>query len=173
MDRLTLRLSPDLLHRFDMAAQRQGGRSQLLRRLIETAAGAPAGEILGTRPVGPTGKLTLRLGEADLKRLEATAACAGFSRTQWTMALIRRRLHAHPQFNPSDTLSLIDARRELRRIGVNINQAARVLNAAVLAGRPVASELARLELYQSEARVWVQAIGDGFKGNLDYWSVGS
>lgn len=172
MDRLTLRLSPDLLHRFDVAAENQGGRSQLLRRLIETAAGTSAVETVGAGSRGTTGKLTLRLGEADLKRLESTAACAGFPRTQWTVALIRRRLHAHPQFNPSDSLSLIDARRELRRIGVNINQVARVLNAAVLAGRPVASELARLELFQSEARVWVQAIGDGFKGNLDYWSVG-
>lgn len=40
MDRLTLRVSPDLIRRFDAAAAGQGGRSRLLRRLMEGAAQA-------------------------------------------------------------------------------------------------------------------------------------
>ena len=40
MDRLTLRVSPDLIRRFDAAAADQGGRSRLLRRLMDGVAQA-------------------------------------------------------------------------------------------------------------------------------------
>ena len=92
MDRLTLRVSPDLIRRFDAAAAGQGGRSRLLRRLMEGAAQAsfPAPPEAVSAP--RSGKLTLRLGETDLRLLEAEAAAVGLSRTQWSVALIRRRL---------------------------------------------------------------------------------
>ena len=42
MDRITLRLPPDLARRFDAAAVARGGRSRYLRTLMEAAAQAPA-----------------------------------------------------------------------------------------------------------------------------------
>ena len=60
--------------------------------------------------------------EVDLALLTAEAEAAGLSRTQWSAALIRARLHRRPQLTPADALALIEIRRELRRIGVNINQ---------------------------------------------------
>ena len=71
---------------------------------------------------------------AFLRAQKAEAAAVGLSRTQWSVALIRRRLRDRPQFSRPEALALIEVRRELRRIGVNINQIARALNTAVMEG---------------------------------------
>ena len=173
MDRITLRLSPDLTRRFDAAAAGQGGRSRLLRRLMEGAAQAPLPAPEEGPPTARSGKLTLRLGEADLGLLEAEAAAVGLSRTQWSVALIRRRLHDRPQFSRPETLTLIEVRRELRRIGVNVNQIARALNNAVMDGVVLDLELAQLGAFQAEIAAWVDALGEAFEGTLAYWSPAS
>ncbi|GAA0625238.1 hypothetical protein GCM10009422_22260 [Brevundimonas kwangchunensis] len=169
MDRITLRLPSDLTRRFDAAAAAQGGRSRLLRRLMETAAQAslPASAEPPSAPL--TGKLTLRLSDADLSLLEAEATAVGLSRTQWSVALIRRRLHDRPQFRRPEALALIEVRRELRRIGVNVNQIARALNTAVMDGVVLDLEVAQLGVFQAEIAAWVEALGEAFEGNLAYW----
>lgn len=171
MDRITLRLPPDLTRRFDAAAAVQGGRSRLLRRLMEGAAQAALPTPEEGPPTARSGKLTLRLCEADLRLLEAEAAATGLSRTQWSVALIRRRLHDRPQFSRPEALALIEVRRELRRIGVNINQIARALNTAVMDGVVLDLELAQLGAFQAELSVWVDALGEAFAGNLAYWAA--
>lgn len=170
MDRITLRLSPDLIRRFDAVAADQGGRSRLLRRLMDRAAQArfPAPEPAPSAAF--VGKLTLRLGEDDLARLEAEAGGVGLSRTQWSVALIRRRLHGRPQFTRPEALALIDCRRELRRIGVNVNQIARALNTAVMEGVVLDLETAQLAAFQAEIGGWIGVLGEAFEGNLDYWA---
>lgn len=170
MDRLTVRLPPDLARRFDAAAAGHGGRSRLLRRLIEGAAQAslPAAETPSISP--SSGKLTLRLGVDDLAVLEAAAAHAGLSRTQWAVALIRRRLHGRPQLTPSDSVVFIGVQRELRRIGVNVNQIARALNTAVLEGQVLALEVAQLDAFATEIRGHLSELQAAFRCNLDYWS---
>lgn len=173
MDRITLRVSPDLTRRFDAAAADQGGRSRLLRRLMEGAAQA-ALPAPAEAPSAPRfGKLTLRLGEADLRLLEVEAAAVGLSRTQWSVALIRRRLHDRPQFNRPEAQALIEVRRELRRIGVNINQIARALNTAVMDGVVLDLEVAQLGVFQAEIAAWIEALGEAFEGNLAYWAPAS
>ena len=173
MDRLTLRVSPDLIRRFDAAAAGQGGRSRLLRRLMDGAAQASLPAPEDAPPTARSGKLTLRLGEADLRLLEREAAATGLSRTQWSVALIRRRLHDRPQFSRPDALALIEVRRELRRIGVNINQIARALNTAVMDGMVLDLEVAQLGVFQAEISAWVEALGEAFEGNLAYWAPAS
>ncbi len=69
-------------------------------------------------------------------------------------------------------MALIEIRRELRRIGVNVNQMARALNTAVLEGAVLDLELAQLAAFQAELGAWVEAVGDAFRGNLDYWAPG-
>ncbi len=172
MDRITVRLPPDLIRRFDAAAASRGGRSRLIRRLIEGAALAevPKDEPTTGRSVGL--KLTLRLHPEDMGRLDAEAARSGLSRTQWATALIRRRLHDRPQLRPAQRIDLVEIRRELRRIGVNINQIARVLNTTSAAGGGE-GRTAQLLAFQAELRLWVRAIGDGFQGDLDYWRGGA
>ncbi len=170
MDRLTVRLSPDLARRFDAAAAEQGSRSRLLRRLIVGAAQASIPDVSETVRTRSSAKLTLRLGVDDLCLLEATAAVAGLSRTQWAVALIRRRLHGRPQLTPSDAIAFIGVQRELRRIGVNVNQIARALNTAVLEGRVLDLEVIQLAAFSAEIRGHLSGLQAAFRGNLDYWS---
>ncbi len=173
MDRLTLRLPPDLVRRFDAAASGRGGRSRFLRRLMEEAAQAPLPEPVAATPAGRTGKLTLRLAEADLALLEAEAAVLGLSRTQWSVALIRRRLHRRPQLTPPEAFAFIAVQRELRRIGVNINQIARAMNTAVLEGTVLDLEMAQLAAFGTEIRAHLTGLRAAFEGNLAYWSDGT
>lgn len=102
-----------------------------------------------------------------------TTPGTGLSRTQWSVALIRRRLHDRPQFSRPEALTLIEVRRELRRIGVNINQIARALNTAVMDGAVLDLELAQLGAFQAEISAWVEALGEAFEGNLAYWAPAS
>lgn len=172
MDRLTLRVSPDLIRRFDAAAVSQGGRSRLLRRLMEEAAPAPFPEPLSA-PSGRLGaKLGLRLTSTDLTALEREAASRGQSRTQWTVALIRARLHGRPQLSRSEAIAFVEVQRELRRIGVNINQIARALNTAVLEGAVLDLEVAQLAAFSDEIRAHLVGVRDAFEGNLAYWAPG-
>lgn len=171
MDRFTVRLPPDLARRFDAAASACGGRSRLLRRLIEASA-ADGDPRSGPAPAEPlTGKLTLRLGAADLAAVEAEATRAGLSRTQWVVALVRRRLHGQPQLSPSEAAAFIEIQRDLRRIGVNLNQIARTVNATVPAGR--APDVDRVLAFAEEVRGGLSGLRRAFEGNLDYWSAGS
>ena len=170
MDRLTLRLPPDLARRFDAAAAGRGGRSRFLRSLMEAAAQAPVPEAPDRPPGGGAGKLTLRLGADDLALVEAVAAGVGLSRTQWCVALIRRRLYGSPQFSPPDAIVLIEVQRELRRIGVNVNQIARALNTAVMEGQVLDLETAQLAAFTEEIRRHLLGLRDAFEGNLAYWA---
>lgn len=177
MDRFTIRLSSDLARRFDAAASARGGRSSFLRRLIESAAaeaspwqGAPAAAGTTERP---TGKLCLRLCVEDLAALEAEAARSGLSRTRWVVALVRRRLHGSPQLSPPEAAAFIEVQRELRRIGVNLNQIARTLHSAGGDARSSDRELARVVAFAAETRESLLGLRQALKGNLDYWSAGS
>ena len=171
MDRLTLRLPPDLARRFDAAAAGRGGRSRFLRSLMETAAQAALPAALPASPGGGTGKLTVRLGSDDLALLEAEAAGLGLSRTQWCVALIRRRLHEAPHLTRPEALALIEVQRELRRIGVNVNQIARALNTAVMEGKVLDLETAQLAAFADEIRGHVLGLREAFEGNLAYWAA--
>ncbi|WP_304271568.1 plasmid mobilization relaxosome protein MobC [Brevundimonas naejangsanensis] len=170
MDRITLRLPPDLVRRFDAAAVARGGRSRYLRTIMEAAAQAPLPEAEPGPPGAKSAKLTLRLSDDDMTRLEAEAAHVGLLRTQWAAALIRRRLHGRLQLTPPEALALIGVRRELYRIGVNINQIARALNTAVMEGAVLDLEIAQLGAFAAEIRGHLGEMDEAFAGNLAYWS---
>lgn len=171
MDRLTLRLPPDLARRFDAAAAVRGGRSRYLRAVMEAAAQAPLPATAPGPPAAKSAKLTLRLSDNDMARLEAEAARAGLLRTQWAAALIRRRLHGRLQLTPPEAVALIGVRRELHRIGVNINQIARALNTAVMEGSVLDLEIAQIAAFAAEIRGHLGGLNDAFAGNLAYWSA--
>lgn len=171
MDRITLRLPPDLARRFDAAAATRGGRSRYLRAVMEAAAQAP----LPTPEQGQLGarsaKLTIRLQDKDMALLEAEAGRAGLLRTQWAVMLIRRRLHGHLQLTPPEAMALIDIRRELHRIGVNVNQITRALNTAVMEGDVLNLEITQLAAFAAEIRGHLGGLDQAFAGNLAYWST--
>ena len=170
---INVRVSDDMLARFDAWASVRGGRSPALRHLINRAcrAGpaappAPGGHV--SRPV----KLTVRLSAADAHGLDVAAAEMGLTRNAWAAALIRRRLSGRSTFGRTEALSLIAIQTELRRIGVNANQIARALNTAVMEGKVLDLELAYLDELRAEIRAHMLALREAFEGNLTYWDAG-
>src|SRR3546814_2309556 len=91
-----LRLPDDLAARFDAKATAAGGRSALLRKLIDgalEAAGDASSETALPR-TRATDRLQLRLMREDIVQLDAAADARGLKRTEWLVMLLRRRLHA-------------------------------------------------------------------------------
>jgi hypothetical protein len=170
MATFSVRVPDDLAARFDLAAVPVGGRSPLLRRLIQSAAApSEAAPAEGSRP--RTGaRIMVRLTAAETAAVDGEAAIMGLRRATWIAALVRSRVLGQPTFARPDTLLLTGVRSELRRIGVNVNQIARALNTAVLEGRVLDTELTAVDDLRRELRAHIQALGEAFEGNLAYWA---
>lgn len=166
MANLSLRISDDLLARFDGWAGDHGGRAPALRRLMNDAAeGAPTRVRLPPRPV----RLTIRLAASDARDLASEAAAVGLTPSAWTSAIVRHRLLGKPTFPRNQADTLIAMQAELRRIGVNVNQIARALNVAVMEGAVLELEMAALEALRLELRAHILGLREAFEGNLAYW----
>ncbi len=127
MPTLTLRVSDELALQFAALAATEGGKSALIRRLLEGAVGAPDSK---RAPVafGAPQKVTVRFRESELRQLSELAAARGMTRTQWITSLVRSRLGAPAQQSHGEREELRTIARELNRIGGNINQIARAAN---------------------------------------------
>lgn len=174
MAMFTLRLPDDLASQFDKIADGAGGRSRVLRDMIERVCTAE-GVMLPALPIAtePRDRIEVRLPKEDGAALQTLASERRIKPTQWIVALIQSRLRAAP-VPPLDQLQeLIDIRRELRAIGKNVNQAVKALHAANM-------EDSRLELAREAARVasmkeaidnQIAAIGGAIRGDLSYWKA--
>lgn len=169
MANLSLRVSDELLARFDAAAGDQGGRAPMLRKLMEQAVAAapsPRGR-LPARPV----KLTVRLAAEDGAGLAREATAMGLTPNSWAAALVRHRLTGKPTFPRLEAVTLLAIHGEVRRIGVNVNQIARALNTAVVEGKVLDLEVAALEALRTELRAHLSSLRQAFAGNLAYWAT--
>ena len=169
MANLSIRVTDDLLARFDAAAGSQGGRAPTLRRLMDQAAAGSAspGGRLPARPL----KLTVRLADDDGDGLTREAAAMGLTPNGWAAALIRHRLHGKPTFPRGEAVALLAIQGEVRRIGVNVNQIARALNTAVMEGKILDLEVAYFEALRTELRAHMFTLREAFAGNLAYWAA--
>ena len=160
---------PDALAaRFDAIAHQ--GRSKKLRDLVAAAVGdepTPQSAALRRKSV----KLTLRLRPEDMTALDEAARGEGMQRTEWTLALMRRRLFGRPKFGRKEELAFYAVQEELRRIGVNLNQIARAMNTAVMPGTVLEAEIRQVEEIRAEIRAHVRSLKDAFEGNLEFWEV--
>jgi hypothetical protein len=165
-------VSDELAARFDDWAGAQGGRSPALRHLVAQAcSGGDAERHAPGRLARGRFKLTVSLTAAECAGLDAAAGKIGLTPNAWVAALVRRRLQGRPTFRRSDAVSLITIQAELRRIGVNVNQIARVLNTAVLEGRVVDTELTPVDELRRELRAHMRGLREAFAGNLACWDI--
>lgn len=163
-----LRMPDDLAARFDAWAAARGGRSPALRRLAaEACDGVTGGPRLGLR----SAKLTVRLSEGDAASLDKTAREMGLTPNGWAAAMLRRRLTGRLTFSPGELQVLLDIQRELRRIGVNINQIARALNTAVIEGRVLDLELGEVAAFKREIREHLAGLRDVMARRQVYWDL--
>jgi len=155
--------------KFAAMAASEGGKSALMRRLVERAVGdgrAPTRAMLAT---SASRKVTIRLSESELHLLATIATQRGMNRTQWIVSLVRARLGFSVQQTHDERQALRAVARELNRIGGNINQIAHAANLNRLIGQSVKIEVeaireasARIEAALAELRV-------ALRRNADYW----
>ncbi len=167
MASLSARVPDPLAARFHAFASSRGGKSRVLRALIEQALeGSRPDEQPPTAQTGRPSKVTLRLREDDVAALDEACADAGLLRTEWIVALVRRRLSGRPQFDRGAAASLLEARRELRRLGVNLREMAE--------GSGESGEVgAELEAFRIEVREQLERVRQAIAGNLAYWNAGA
>jgi len=170
-----LRLPDDLAARFDAKATAAGGRSALLRKLIDgalEAAGDASSETALPR-TRTTDRLQLRLMREDIVQLDAAADARGLKRTEWLVMLLRRRLHATSPPPHGDRVLIAQSWRELNRIGINLNQAVHALQAATMVDSrlDLAREAARVASFRDEVAEQLRVLGRALKGDLAYWDT--
>ncbi len=165
MASMSARIPDPLAARFEAFASSRGGKSRVLRALMQAAlqGGTPMAEVAGS-PAGRSSKVTLRLKAEDLAALDAACAGAGLRRTEWIVALVRRRLSGRPQFDRASTASLLEVRRELRRLGVNLRE----MGEGTTSGLVEAEEL---EALRAEVRRQLERVRQAIAGNLAYWDA--
>ena len=150
-----LQLPPMVVIRLDEAAGGPERRSRFLRLLLERR--------LAVRSNGEQGRaavqVNIRVGAKELGRIQRAATAAGMTRTEWIVALIRRHHFARPQFPRADRIALMEAHRELHRIGALLRSLA--------PGNAEAQILAAVAEIEDQLR----ALRRGVQGNFEYWSV--
>ncbi len=179
MPTFCLRLSDDLAARFDAVAGTAGSRSQALRMLMERVAPEAPQDAERKERVGRGGKtkITIRLQPTELSEIATRAEARKLRRTQWVAALIRAHLSKSPPPPQPERHQLVSIRRELQRIGVNLNQAVHALHAAQMEGSRLdpereaerTSEIARTTA--REIKLHITGVGAALRGDLDYWRV--
>jgi len=175
MAMFTLRLPDDLAAQFDKVAAGDGGRSDVLRQMIERVCTAQ-GVTLPPLPAAsePPDRIEVRLPKEDSEALEQLASGRRMKRTEWIVALIQSRLRAAPVPAIDQRQTLTDIRRELRAIGKNINQVVKAFHAANMeeSSLEVGREVVRLASTVEAVHDQVAAIGDAMRGDLSYWRAG-
>ncbi|NPD70348.1 plasmid mobilization relaxosome protein MobC (plasmid) [Lichenicola cladoniae] len=159
----------DLAARFKAWARgTEGGASAALRRLILQAVDG----VEPSLPLGATARqIGVRLKDAERVALLRAAQARRTTPANWLRSLAIVHLGRRPQWNDPEAAELREIGMEVRRVGNNLNQLARAMNVAVLAGEypPGQGDAARegAELLRVELRR-LMAI---YTGNFDYWGL--
>ncbi|GJD94453.1 hypothetical protein OCOJLMKI_1655 [Methylobacterium iners] len=182
MATLTFRVPDEVATRFAAHARGEGGKSALLRRLIDEAVGARhaalangAGSALPaiSAALGPSTKVTLRLRADEMAQVVALAEARGMSRTQWITSLVRARLGVeHPQTG-DERVALRAIARELNRIGSNVNQIARAANSDARSNRSVAVDAGLLAEMSAAVDRLSDALRQALGRSAGYWDTGA
>ena len=171
---MTVRIDRATLDAFDALAQGRGGRSALLRTLLDQAM-RQAGEAptVEARTERATNRISFRVTDTEMAVLSVRAAQRGTDRAGWVKALMRRHLGLKGNVDDGLRTSLGPVRMQLQRIGRNINQAMKAGNAAMMAdnGLQLESELRDIIEMRQEISAQVAVLDEALRNDLSYWKV--
>lgn len=171
---LTARVDRELLAAFDALAEGRGGRSALLRTVLQQSlrhvADAPR---ITPRAESAGNRVSLRFTDAETAVLDHRAADRGIDRAGWIKALVRRHLALKANVDDGMRDAVAPIRMQLQRIGRNLNQAMKAGNAAMMAdsGLQIDRELRRIADMREEINEQIAALGDALRGDAAYWRV--
>lgn len=171
---LTMRIDRELLLAFDAVAEGRGGRSALLRSLMQQAmkqvADAPQ---IAPRVRNAGNRVSLRFTDAEAAVVDQRAGERGIDRAGWIKALVRRHIGLKATVDDGLRDAVAPVRMQLQRIGRNLNQAMKAGNAAMMAdsGLQIDRELRRIADMREDIADQVALLGDALRGDLSFWKV--
>jgi len=171
---LTVRVDRELLAAFDAVAEGRGGRSALLRTVLqESLKHAAAAPRIAARADSPSNRVSLRFTDAETAVLAYRAAQRGVDRAGWIKALVRRHLALKAGVDDGLRDAVAPIRMQLQRIGRNLNQAMKAGNAAMMAdsGLQIDRELRRIADMREEIDEQITALADVLRGEMAFWEV--
>ena len=132
MTRLTARIDAAMLAAFDAFAEARGGRSAVLRQLIEKAMEANGAAPRIERPDGTlSNRISLRFTDTENAVIAYRASQRSTDRSRWIKALVRRHIGLKGRVDDGLLAELAPIRMQLLRIGRNLNQAMKAANASM------------------------------------------
>ena len=171
---LTIRLDADALAAFDNFAVGRGGRSAVLRQIIEQTVREIADRPFIDRPDGVArNRVSLRFTDVEIAVIAHRASQRSTDRAGWIKALVRRHLALKSRVDDGLLAELAPIRMQLLRIGRNLNQAMKAANASMLetGDKQIEPELRRIADMRMEISEQVTAVGDAMRGDASYWTV--
>ncbi len=171
---LSVRVDSDALTAFDSFAVGRGGRSALVRQMIERTLRESGDRPHIDRPEGAArNRVSLRFTEVETLVIAHRAAQRSTDRAGWIKALVRRHLALKSRVDDGLLAELAPIRMQLLRIGRNLNQAMKAANAAMLetGDKRIKPELTRIADMRLEVSEHVAAVGDAMRGDASYWAV--
>jgi hypothetical protein len=171
---LSIRLDADALAALDGFAVGRGGRSAVLRQMIEQTVREGAGRPHINRPEGAArNRVSLRFTDVEIAVIAHRASQRSTDRAGWIKALVRRHLALKSRVDDGLLAELAPIRMQLLRIGRNLNQAMKAANAAMLESgdKKIEPELRRIADMRMEISEQVTAVGDAMRGDASYWTV--
>ena len=171
---LSIRLDADALAALDSFAVGRGGRSAVLREMIEQTVRESAGRPFIDRTEGTArNRVSLRFTDAEIAVIAHRASQRSTDRAGWIKALVRRHLALKSRVDDGLLAELAPIRMQMLRIGRNLNQAMKAANAAMLdtGDKQIEPELRRIADMRMEISEQVTAVGDAMRGDASYWTV--
>ena len=174
MKMLTARIDADTLAALDGYAEARGGRSAVLRQLIDLAAAAHSdAPHIERSDQAASNRISLRFTDTENLVIAHRAAQRSTDRARWIKALVRRHIGLKGRVDDGLLAELAPIRMQLLRIGRNLNQAMKAANAAMLESgdKQIEPELRRIADMRMEISEQVAAVGDAMRGDASYWTV--
>jgi hypothetical protein len=171
---LSVRVDADALSAFDSFAVGRGGRSALVRQMIERTLHERGDRPVIERPEGAArNRISLRFTDVELAVIEVRAAQRSTDRSGWIKALVRRHLALKSRVDDGLLAELAPIRMQLLRIGRNLNQAMKAANAAMLekGDKRIEPHLRCIADMRLEVSEQVAGVGDAMRGDASYWAV--
>jgi len=171
---LSVRVDSDALTAFDRFAIGRGGRSALVRQMIERTLQESADRPHIDRPEGAArNRVSLRFTEVEIAVIAYRASQRSTDRAGWIKALVRRHIGLKSRVDDGLLAELAPIRMQLLRIGRNLNQAMKAANAAMLetGDKQIEPELRRIADMRMEISEQVTAVGNVMRSDASYWAV--
>lgn len=178
-------LTPELATELD-ALRGDEKRSSWIRRMVRLAVDqsaapsekyhgdtfAEAAPIEPERPLKST-RLTIRLNREEADAVQGAAEQAGFTAASWVRQLVRRKLGIFRPYQHDIAEALWGLRYEVRKIGVNMNQATKAMRYAktVEDSEAVRREARRLSEMAAQIAELGEGVGEAVKGDYRYWDT--